>query len=44
MATENLISGETKIRETKTRIKENPISIDNATTAEERATGQLLVG
>ena len=44
MATERQISGEMRIKETKTRITENLDSTENVTNVEKRATGRLIVG
>ena len=40
--TEHQIDGETKTREMKTRIKQNPVSTDNSTIVEARATWKLI--
>ena len=44
MATERQISGEMRIKETKTRIIENLDSTENVTNVEKRAIGRLIVG
>ena len=44
MVTEHLIARNTKKREMKSRIRENPVSTENATTVKESDTGLLIVG
>ena len=44
MFTERQISGEMRIKETKTRIIENLDSAENATTLGKRSIGRLIVG
>ena len=44
MVTEHQISGEMRIKETKTRIIEKPASKENVTTMGKRDTGRFIVG